>query len=295
MRVLLTGASGQVGGRLLPLLSARHEVAAPGRSGLDLADPSSIRHAMRELKPELVVNAAAWTDVEGAENAPEAVAVNAVAPALLAAEAARLGAAVIHFSSDYVFDGTRRSGYRETDLPNPLNAYGRGKLAGDLGVLAAPTSSLVLRCGWIYDSRGRNFLRTILRLMAERPSLQVVADQHGAPTPAGVVAAAVARIVEMVAADRAVADRSVVNLACAGHTTWRDFAEEILALARAAGADLATRSIEPIPTSAYWGKAKRPLDTRLRTTVLRRRFGIRPPHWRVALGRLFAADGAILP
>ena len=299
MRILLTGASGQIGGRLHRLLAAEHDVLAPSRAELDLADTAGLKAAVRDAAPHLVINAAAWTDVEAAEDDPGAVEINAVAPGVLAAECARRGAALIHFSTDYVHDGRAPRPYSETDRPRPLNAYGRGKLAGDLAVLAAGAPALILRLSWIYDATGRNFLRKIVQAMQERDTVRVVADQRGAPTPAGIVADVVARIVARAHGDPAVLfaqpsspPSRVVNLACRGSTTWHGFASAIMSEAKQRGADLRARRIDPITTAEYRGRAIRPANSRMRLVELRRRFGVTPPHWRAALRELFAADAA---
>lgn len=279
------------------LLAAGHDVMAPARVELDLADPTAIRDAVTAILPRLVINAAAWTDVEAAERDPLAVEINAVAPGVLAAAAARAGAALIHFSTDYVHDGTARRAYAESDAASPLHAYGRGKLAGDLAVLASGVPALILRLSWVYDSAGRNFLLKILSLLRERETLQVVNDQRGAPTPAGVIADAVAAVIAKSAGDPAALFRhagGVVNLACRGGTTWHGFAQEIMTLASAAGYEIKASRIDPIAAAQYQGKARRPLNSRMRLTELRLRFCLQPPHWRAALRQLFATDSAAI-
>jgi len=301
MKILLTGSTGQVGGRLHRLLAAEHDILAPSRVELDLADTAALRAAIRHAAPDLVINAAAWTDVEAAEDDSRAVEINAAAPAVLAAECRRLGAALVHFSTDYVHDGSSSRPYAESDPARPLNAYGRGKLAGDLAVLASGAPGLILRLSWVYDSGGRNFVQKILALMREHDTVAVVADQRGAPTPASVIADAVAHIVREGRGDpagmfaRQFPQRcGVVNLACRGWTTWHGFAQAIMAEANAHGADLRAARIDAIATSEYRGKAARPPNSRMRLNELRRRFGITPPHWRAALRWLFDEDGARL-
>ena len=183
MKILLTGKNGQVGWELQRTLAPLGEVVAVDRQALDLANPDAIRALIREVKPALIVNPAAYTAVDKAESEPElAMAVNGIAPGIMAEEAKRLGAAMIHYSTDYVFDGTQTSPYTEKDRPNPGNVYGKTKLAGEQAIQAVGVPHLILRTSWVYGSRGRNFLLTILRLAQERDELKIVDDQIGAPT-----------------------------------------------------------------------------------------------------------------
>ena len=196
-RILVTGRNGQVGFELQRRLARLGRVTAAGRDEMDLADPDSIRNMLRNTAPNLIVNAAAYTAVDQAESEPELVlAINGVAPGILAEEAKRLGAALIHYSSDYVFDGSKTAPYTEDDAPRPISAYGRSKLAGEQAIQSVDVPHLILRTSWVYGARGKNFLLTILRLAKEREELAVVDDQVGAPTWCQVIAAATGGILQ---------------------------------------------------------------------------------------------------
>src|SRR6266446_8386438 len=193
--ILLTGKNGQVGGELLRLLPQLGEVVALGHDQLDLSNPSDIRRTIREVRPQLIVNAAAYTAVDQAEtDETTAQAVNAQAPGLMAHEAKKIGAALIHYSTDYVFDGAKRIPYDEADSPNPMSVYGKTKFAGEEAIRASGVPHLIFRTAWVYATRGRNFLLTILRLATERKEIRIVSDQVGAPTCASEVAAATSKI-----------------------------------------------------------------------------------------------------
>lgn len=280
MKILLTGAGGQLGYELERSLQARGEVVAPLRAALDLADPDQIRAVVRAVRPSLIVNAAAFTAVERAESEPGlAWRINAEAPAVLADEARALGAAMIQYSTDYVFDGTKDGPYVETDIPAPRNVYGQSKLAGEQAVAEAGIAHLILRTSWLYSARGDNFLRTMLRLAAQGAPLRVVADQIGAPTWCRTVADTTAQML----AGAAIGghawwdhDGGLYHLACQGHTSWHGFAEAIMAHA---GRDL---PVAPIASADYPAAACRPANSRLDCTKLIGRFG--PiPHWEKAL------------
>lgn len=287
MRVLLIGGSGQVGRALQRELSDAVDLTALSRADLDLTDHAAIRSRLRELRPDLVINAAAWTAVDAAERDPAGCAeINAIAPGIIAAEAERLGAAMIHYSSDYVFDGASKRRWREDDRPRPINSYGAAKLAGELAVTAACPAHLLMRISWVYDEQGSNFLRTMLRLMGERETLRVVADQVGAPTSAAVVARSTARIIDRAGTsprDFFALHGGVVHCACRGATSWHGFAEAILAEARQRGFPVRTQSIEAIATLDYPLPARRPANSLLALSRLSRVYGIETPHWRTAL------------
>jgi dTDP-4-dehydrorhamnose reductase len=286
--IVLTGPNGQVGHELRRALAPLAEVICLDRARLDLARPDLIPAVIRPLNPVLIVNAAAYTAVDRAESEPElAMRVNAESPAVLASEAERLGAAIISYSTDYVYDGTSRAPQREDQPCAPLNVYGRTKLAGDRALQAGATAHLILRTSWVYGARGQNFLRTMLRLGAEREELRVVDDQHGAPTWSRTIADLTAEIVTRLAARggldsfpaalREVA--GVYHLAAEGEVTWRGFAEAIFTLS-----DLPRRPrVVPITTSEYPAPAPRPGYSVLDTTRLRSRFDVALPHWHDAL------------
>lgn len=296
-RILVTGRTGQLGPALARTCAGLGEVTLVGRDVLDLADPGSIRRAVREFKPDLILNAAAYTDVERAEDEPAlATMVNGIGPGLLAVEAAGIGAGLVHFSTDYVFDGTRSRPYREGDPTGPVNAYGRSKLAGEAAIRAAGVDHLILRTSWLYAESGRNFMTTILRLAGERDTLRIVADQLGAPTTAEAVAAATATILAQAGRDNAAFLRDkggTVHLVCRGRCSWKAFAEAVIAHARSRGIALAVREIVPITTAEYWGKARRPINSMLSTNLLRRRFGVIMPTWRQALDKVWASGAKI--
>ncbi|SKC63648.1 dTDP-4-dehydrorhamnose reductase [Paraburkholderia hospita] len=290
--ILLTGANGQVGFELMRSLQGLGTLVALDRSRLDLADLDQVRAVTRQIKPTLIVNAAAYTAVDRAESEPElAMLVNGKAPGVLAEEAKRLGAAIIHYSTDYVFDGAKSGPYVEDDMVNPQNAYGRSKLAGERAVAEAGGAHLVLRTSWVYGRRGSNFLLTMLRLAAERPELRIVADQYGAPTWCASIASLTAHVV---AQARAVAARDAADwwseksgtyhLTASGSTSWFGFAEAIFELA----ALECPPKVVPIATSDYPLPAKRPANSRLLNDKLAGAFGLIPPDWRDALRQALA-------
>ncbi len=292
-RILLIGATGQIGGELLRSLRPLGEVVAPcraparGTPALDLSRPDGIRAAVRELRPQLIVNAAAYAAVDQAEaEIARAMVVNGIAPGILAEEALRLGAALVHYSTDYVFDGSGTRAWRENDPTGPLNAYGRSKLAGEVAIRATGAAHLILRTSWVHGVRGVNFVKTMLRLAAERASLKVVDDQIGAPTSAQVVAEVTARILAQAAADFVgwLRERGgLLHLACAGETNWHQFAVEIFRRAQLRGALAAAPDVRPVPSSGYPTAARRPANSRLDCRRLAERFGIVPPDWKTAL------------
>ncbi len=297
-RILLLGRDGQVGWELQRTLQPLGEVTAVGRDSCDLARPEQIRATVRAAAPELIVNAAAYTAVDRAEAEPAlALAVNAEAPSLLASEAKRLGAALIHYSTDYVFDGRKRGPYLETDTVNPLSVYGRSKLAGELGIAASGVPHLVLRTSWVYALRGRNFLRTIMRLAREKPELRVVADQHGVPNSAATLAVATAAIVQQAAAGgdpiRAIGERGgVYHLSCGGQTTWHGFATAIVERLAQAGR-LPPVAVVPITTAEFPTAARRPSNSVLDAAKLARDWAVTLPDWCSALESCLAvADAA---
>ena len=284
MKILLTGPTGQVGSALLDTLAALGEVVPLDRVGLDLAEPRSIRSAVRAVRPEVFVNAGAYTAVDQAESERAlALRINGEGPAVLAEEAVTLGALLVHFSTDYVFDGRKAEPYLESDLPNPLNAYGQTKLAGEQAIQRSGCRHLIFRTSWVYAATGRNFMRTMLRLAREGKPLRVVDDQHGAPTSNLMLAKAVP-----VAIARALADRSLEGLyhmSASGQTTWHGFAQAIFEAARV-DADLA-----PIDSAQYPAAAKRPRNSVLDNGRLASRFGIRLAPWGEGLREVLDGPG----
>lgn len=273
---LVTGATGQVGFELVRAISHLYDVAAPRSSELDLKDASAIKKLVRELAPDAIVNCAAYTAVDAAESDRQTCsAVNETAPRILAEMAEVIGAWIVHFSTDYIFSGEKRLPYTEIDEPSPLNHYGASKLAGERAVASACDRHLIFRTSWVYSSRGKNFVRTMLRLFAEKESLTIVDDQRGAPTSARFIAEAAVHALALAAKDEDLA--GVYDLTCAGETTWYDFAREIL---RISGAEC---ELKPIPTSRYLTPAKRPLYSVLSNKKLERAFGITQPDWQRCL------------
>jgi dTDP-4-dehydrorhamnose reductase len=285
--LLLTGADGQVGWELRRTLAPLGPVVALRRPELDLADADALRAVLRAHRPSAVVNAAAYTAVDRAESERAlAFAVNAVAPGVLAEEAARLGVPLVHYSTDYVFDGTKGAPYTEDDPVAPLGAYGEGKLAGDEAVRRAGGPRLVFRTSWVYAARGHNFLRTMLRLAHEREELRVVADQIGVPTPARLVAEVTAQLLARHATQHGFAlpgeTSGVYNVAARGATTWHAFAAAIVAL-DPRRAHQRCRAVVPIATADFPTPARRPAYSVLDPTRLERTFGLRMPEWREGL------------
>src|SRR6266436_4405750 len=304
--ILLTGKTGQLGSELNRLLPKPGQVVAPERNELDLGEPEQIRKIMRDANPQLVINAAAYTAVDAAEtDEANALAVNAEAPRLLAEEAKKIGALLVHFSTDYVFDGSKETPYVETDAPNPLNAYGKTKLAGEEAIRNSGVAHLIFRTSWVYATHGRNFLLTILRLATEREELKIVDDQVGAPTCAFDLAEATTRILtDMIAGDKrpfAFAEANgTYHMTAAGQTTWYEFANAILEEARSApqnlpwlasatkGRPLIARRVVPISTEEFPSPTRRPAYSVLSNTRLMQAFGITLPDWRTQLQRCFS-------
>lgn len=284
-RILLTGAAGQVGYELARLLPAHGDVVATDRATLDLAQPDAIVAVMREARPDLVVNAGAYTAVDAAERDSEtAFAVNARAPQILADEAKRSGALLIHYSTDYVFDGSARKPYDEDAPVAPLNVYGQSKLDGEHAIAASDARALILRTSWVYGLRGKNFLLTIRRLAAERDELRIVADQSGTPNWARTLAIATA---ELVARGLPYLDErtGLYHFSSTGATTWCGFAGAILGDARAP-------KVTPITTAEFPTPARRPAYGVLATTRFREIFGYELPPWRDALAACLASSTA---
>jgi dTDP-4-dehydrorhamnose reductase len=285
MKLLVTGRDGQVGTELKRSLASLGEVTALSRAELDLADPAAIRAAVRAQRPDWIVNAGAYTAVDKAESEPAlAQAVNGEAPAVLAEEAARLGARLIHYSTDYVFDGTAERPYREDDPTHPVSVYGRSKLVGEQAVMAAAGGHLVLRTSWVYAARGRNFLLTMLRLAKERPELRVVSDQYGAPTWCRDIAEATASLIRLQAGRGIPAGPALYHFSAGGLTTWHQFATRIVEEGARRGL-CPLVPVRAIATSEFPTPARRPANSVLSNQRLAADYGLRLPDWEDGLLR----------
>lgn len=294
-RILLTGKDGQVGFELQRSLSVLGEIVAVDQAECDLANPDAIRQLVRDVAPAIIVNPAAYTAVDKAESEPElAQAINGVAPGILGEEAKRLGALVVHYSTDYVFDGTKAGAYTEDDVPNPQSIYGKTKLAGEKALQASGADYLIFRTSWVFGAHGGNFAKTILRLAAERDVLKIVADQYGAPTSAAlladVTAHAIARYQLAGSEGRAAFPFGLYHLVAVGVTTWHAYAQAVVRAALAAGRPLKIQpeAIAAIPTSAYPLPAPRPANSQLDTSRLQTQFGLRLPSWEDGLKHVLA-------
>ncbi|MDR8401577.1 dTDP-4-dehydrorhamnose reductase [Paraburkholderia sp. USG1] len=283
-KILVTGVDGQVGFELLRSLQGLGEVTAVDRKTMDLLDAGSVSRVIRNVAPDIIVNPAAYTAVDRAETEPAlAERINVAAPSVMGEEAARSGALLIHFSTDYVFDGEKRSAYVEDDVTNPQNVYGRTKRDGEQAIAEAGCDHLILRTSWVYGMRGHNFLLTMLRLAQERDELRIVSDQLGAPTWSRSIAALTANIIARGPIGDSAGwwtERSgVYNLTSAGSTSWAGFAEAIFDYAQ-----LQKRPVViPIESGAYPTPAKRPANSLLSHDKLVRVFGLQPPSWQCAL------------
>ncbi|ACK54878.1 MAG TPA: dTDP-4-dehydrorhamnose reductase [Thauera aminoaromatica] len=290
MKILLLGKNGQVGWELQRALAPVGTVVALDRGGADglhgdLEDLDGIDRTVRSLAPDVIVNAAAYTAVDKAETDVErAQRINAEAPGVLARAAATVGALLVHYSTDYVFDGSGDTPWRENAPTAPLSVYGRSKLAGEEAIRAAGCRHLILRTSWVYAARGGNFARTMLRLAAERERLTVIADQHGAPTGAELIADVSAHALRAEHADRSLG--GTYHLAAGGETSWHGYASFVIEQARKLGATLKAGEIAPIGTRDYPTAAARPLNSRLDTSRLRERFGLALPDWRDGVARM---------
>ena len=285
-RILLTGANGQVGWELQRTLSCLGEVIALDSKAMNLADAAAVRLQVREIAPAIIVNPAAYTAVDKAESEPErAHAVNAVAPGVLAEEADTLGALLVHYSTDYVFNGSGTTSWHEDDACDPINVYGATKLAGERAIQATGCRHLIFRTSWVYGLRGSNFLLTMRRLMRERPELKIVSDQIGAPTWCRDLAGATALVLSQLGSPLSRSGASepwgVYNMTNSGETSWHGFAGAIQALD--ASSETQAARLLPIPSSDYPTPARRPLNSRLSNDKLEKTFGIRLQNWRAAL------------
>ena len=291
MKILLLGKNGQVGWELQRSLAPLGELVALDHDSTELhgnfAQPESLRATVQTVKPDLIVNAAAHTAVDKAESEPElARAINATAPGVLAEEAGKLGAMLVHYSTDYVFDGSGSRPWAETDTPAPLNVYGQTKLEGEQLVAQHCARHLIFRTSWVYAARGGNFAKTMLKLGQDREALSVINDQFGTPTGAELLADVTAHAVRKLQQDGSVA--GLYHLVAGGETTWHGYASYVLEAARAAGVPVkvAAEAIAAVPTSAFPTPAKRPHNSRLNTQKLRDAFGVVLPDWRVGVQRM---------
>ncbi len=288
-KILITGKNGQVGFELQRSLSILGEIVAVDREECDLANPEAIRTLVRTIRPDIIVNPAAYTAVDKAESEPElAHAINATAAQVFAEEAAQLGALMIHYSTDYVFDGQKDGCYSETDSPNPQSVYGQTKLAGEQAVAAANPQHLILRTSWVFGAHGVNFLKTILRLARERDSLKIVADQFGAPTSASLLADVTAQIIAryLGCPDQAMFPYGLYHLVAQGETSWHGYANFVITTLRERRQPFKVAAIEPIPTSGYPLPAPRPANSRLSTQKLRDTFNLELPTWQHEVERV---------
>ncbi len=288
---MVTGPTGQVGWELLRSLAPLGDVIACGRERMDLANPDAIRRIIRDVRPDVLVNPAAWTAVDRAETETEAAtAINATAPGVMAEECRRLGAMLVHFSTDFVFDGSGTAPWSEDDKTKPINVYGTTKLAGEEAVRQAGATHLILRTSWVYSLHGSNFLRTIVRLAQRTNELRVVDDQFSAPTSAAALADLAAQMVSRhYAADRFMALTGTYHASCSGRTNWHGFAVAILenlagrAVQREALRVPQLPTIHAISTNDYPLPARRPANSQLALDKLQRDWELTMPHWRAAL------------
>lgn len=287
MKILLFGKVGQVGWELNRSLQPLGEIVALDVEDADFSDPESLREIIQAEKPDVIVNAVAYTAVDKAEEEEElALKINGVAPGVLAEEALKLNALLVHYSTDYVFDGTKPTPYLETDTPNPVNAYGRTKLAGETAVQSSGCDYLILRTSWVYASRAHNFMLTMLKLAKERDELSIVADQIGAPTTARLIADTTILCVQQ--AIKEGAENTFVSglyhLTASGNTSWHGFTEEIVKVAtEKLGLKLKIKVIKAIPSSDYPTPAQRPINSQLDLKKLSDKFGVEMPGWEKSL------------
>ncbi len=287
MKILLIGKNGQIGWELNKSLTHLGQLVTLGRQDADLLHPEYLRNKVQEISPDVIVNAAAYTAVDKAEEEEEQAAIiNGIAPGILADEAKKLGALLVHYSTDYVFDGTKEGAYKEEDKPNPVNSYGRSKLAGELAIQSSGCDYLIFRTSWVYASRGNNFLLTILKLASERDTLNIVSDQIGSPTTARLIANTSCSCIKQ--AMKARINRSfssgLYHLVTSGHTSWHGFAEEIINNARSQlGLNLKIKELNAIQTKHYPTPAKRPKNSQLNTEKIINDFDIILPSWQSEL------------
>ena len=295
MKILLLGKNGQVGWELQRSLAPLGEVLALDRHSTafcgDLGQPERLAQTVRDWRPDVIVNAAAHTAVDKAQSEPDvARCLNAAAPAALALAAAEVGAWLVHYSTDYVFNGHGEQPWQEDDATGPLSVYGQTKLEGEQAIVASGCKHLIFRTSWVYAARGGNFAKTMLRLAAERERLTVINDQHGAPTGADLIADVTAHAIRQVMAKPAPALAGIYHLVAAGETSWHGYASHVIAQARQMQPALALKvtEIAPVPTSAFPTPAQRPLNSRLNTQKLQQSFGLVLPPWQQGVNRLLS-------
>lgn len=290
MKILLLGKSGQVGWELQRALAPLGELVAldrQGENGLcgDLTDLDGLRNTIRSLQPDVIVNAAAYTAVDKAESEPElACLINALAPQVMAEEMCALNGWLVHYSTDYVFDGSGTAPWSETDRPAPLNQYGQSKLQGEQSIVQSGCRHLIFRTSWVYAARGNNFAKTMLRLAAEREQLKVIDDQVGAPTGAELLADVTAHALRQAMAQPQLS--GLYHLSAVGETSWCGYAHYVIEQARSMGVKLAVKNIESIPTTAYSTPAKRPNNSRLDTRKVSQCFALQLPDWQNGVSRM---------
>lgn len=286
MKILLLGSNGQVGFELARSLLPLGEVIALNRQQADLTHLENLRATVQAIRPDVIVNAAAYTAVDKAQTEREtAFLINAQAVEVLAQEAKNLNALLIHYSTDYVFDGTKTTSYFENDVTHPLNVYGESKLAGEWAITKSGADYLIFRTTWVFAARGQNFVNSILRLAAEREELNIVADQIGVPTWARLIADTTAHCLRQAQQERSANkfESGIFNLTSLGETSWFEFAQKIVEVARTKNVEFKNCVINPIPTSAYPTPAKRPANSRLAIEKLSQRFQVKMPHWEETL------------
>ena len=289
MKILLTGKNGQVGFELQRSLAPLGEIVAVDHADCDLSNPEAIRSLVRQTRPDIIVNPAAYTAVDKAEAEPElAASVNATAPGILAEEAASLGALLVHYSTDYVFDGAMAGAYRETDATNPQSVYGRTKRDGEVAARNANARHLILRTSWVVGAHGGNFAKTMLKLAAERDSLNVVADQWGAPTSAALLADITAHLVRQCHSGPEAFPYGTYHCVAGGETNWCDYARFVIGEATRTGRPMKVtpEAVRAITTADYPTPARRPANSRLDTNSLKTTFGLELPHWQAGLGHV---------
>lgn len=290
MKFLLTGKNGQVGFELQRALAPLGDIVAVDHAECDLSNPEAIRRLVADVRPDIIINPAAYTAVDKAESEPElAYAVNGTAPGVFGEEAAKIGALVIHYSTDYVFDGSKQGAYSEDDQPNPQSIYGKSKLAGEQALQQSGADHLIFRTSWVFGAHGANFAKTMLRLAVDRDSLNVVADQYGAPTSAVLIADITAQVIgQYQQQGRAGFPFGLYHLVASGVTTWHEYAQSVVAAAHAAGKQLKLQpaAIQPIGTEQYPLPAPRPANSRLATDKLNRTFGLHLPAWQGGLNHV---------